>query len=165
MHDPPPPTAPRQAAGPPPPTKLGCPYCRLELQLAPHHAGQVVACPNCGGQFQAPPLPGTSGVAGFGEAVQVDGGIRGCILISALANLLSGLFWISTLCGIVIGVPQIILAIFEILYFAQPFRGSLSQAITHAQLLGVLEIFSGLFNLISLVCGILVLVFAANHRQ
>ncbi len=71
-----------------------------------------------------------------------------------------GLVWISTLCGVVIGVPQIVLAIFEILFFAQADKKPLDAALSQAKLLGILEIVSGLFNLISFVCGILTLVFA-----
>ena len=162
--------------GPPPSTggvqqrHLGqsvfCPHCHVELQIEPRFAGDSVACTNCGGRVQPPLLQATSHPTyGHGRDISLNPGIKVCVLISGVWNILVGLFWISSLCGAVIGIPQIILAVFEIIYFAQADKMRLDKALRQGNLLGILEIISGLFNVVSLVCGILVLVFASSHKS
>ena len=144
-----------------------CPHCRAELQIEPRFAGQPVSCPSCGGRFQTPmPQADTSfSSTHSGNRSQLNSGIKICVLISGIGNILLGLFWISTLIGVVIGVPQIVLAVFEFIYFAQADKKPLDDALSQAKIIGILEIVSGLCNLISLVCGILVVVFASNHKR
>lgn len=43
---------------PPQPT-MRCPHCSKELQFLPELAGQLVACPECGGHIQMPPNHGS----------------------------------------------------------------------------------------------------------
>ena len=92
-------------------------------------------------------------------------GVKISVLISGIFNLLAGMFWISTVCGAFIGIPQLVLAIFELVYIAQVDRMSLQDARSQAQLLAVFQIISGMFNLVSLVCGILILAFASSERS
>ena len=147
-----------------------CPHCRSELQIQPQQAGATVACPNCRGHFQASmsqaPLPHpapTYPAWGYQPRAQVNVGIKVCVLISGIWNIVVGLFWISTLCGVFVGVPQIVLAVFEIVYFTQADNKPLPDSLAHARLLGAFEILSGLFNGVSFVCGIVTLVLASNH--
>jgi hypothetical protein len=137
----------------------------MELQLDPQFAGDVVSCPNCNGKFQSPiaHASATPHTSSFPGATELNPGIKICVLVSGVGNILVGLFWISMICGAPIGIAQIVLAIFEIIYFAQADRKPRHIALSQAKLFGILEIISGLFNLISLVCGILVLVFAHNE--
>ena len=147
------------------PIQVFCPYCRMELQLDPQFAGDVVSCPNCNGKFQSPiaRASAASYAGGFPGASELNPGIKICVLVSSVGNILAGLIWISTLCAAPIGIAQIVLAIFEIIYFAQADSKPRHTALSQAKLFGILEIVSGIFNLISLVCGILVLVFAHNE--
>ena len=143
-----------------------CPHCQVELKLQSHLAGQAVNCPNCGGGFQAPDprvAPTYTNPAAY--PAQLEPGIKICILISGVANILSGLFWTSTVCGAIVGVPQIVLAIFEFVFFAQADKKPVHEALDQAKVYGILEIVSGLINLVSLVCGILVLVFSSNQNS
>jgi len=163
---PPPPLQPVGAR----PMHFSCPHCRIELQFQPQHAGDIVTCPSCGGRFQTPmpqaysPRSTASYERYGGRETGLNQGIKICTLVSGVANILAGLVWISTLCGAPIGIGQIVLAIFEILYFAQADKKPLDQAINQAKLLAVFEIISGVFNIVSLPCGILVLVFANQHE-
>ena len=157
--------------GKPPPEPHGqqstvyCPHCRAELLIPPQQAGDVVSCPNCSGRFQSPiPKAPTAFTPSGSFGGRLHPGVKVCVLISGICNLLSGLFWISTLCGVFIGVPQVILGVFEMVYMAQADGMRLQDARSQAQVLAVFQIISGMFNLVSLVCGILILVFA-NTRS
>ena len=147
-----------------------CPHCHVELKVQPRFAGRQVSCPKCEGRFQIPmPQAQTSFAAHGGYSAsqksQLNPGIKICVLISGVGNVLLGLFWISTLVGAIIGIPQIVLAVFEFIFFAQADNKPLHQALSQSKTLAILEIISGLCNPFSLVCGILVLVFATNHKQ
>ena len=160
---PPPPVA--RPVGPHP-IKTYCPHCHAESEVQPQHAGCTVSCPSCSGRFTVPipqALAPSSPFAG-GHQAQLNPSIKVCVLISGIFNILVGLLWTSTLCGAVIGVPQIILAVFELVYVGRADKMPFHDAIRQGKLLGIFEIVSGLFNLISLICGILVLVFASNRR-
>lgn len=159
--------SPKLSAVAPKRLSLYCPHCHIELSLAPESAGETVSCPSCSGRFQAP-LPKAATVAGASSEVnerELNPGIKICVLISGIADILLGVFWITTICGVVIGVPQIILGIFEITFFSQVDGMPIRTAKKKANNLGILEIISGLFNLVSLVCGILVLIFVSKQRD
>lgn len=149
------------------PIDLFCPHCQAQFQLSPQQAGEVVSCPNCNGRFQAPLPQATIGRAsgGHNKDTELNPGIKICVLISAIANVLFGLIYISTVCGAVIGIPQIVLGVFEFIYFAQADNKPLEDSLKQGKLLGIFEIVSGLFNGVGVVCGILVLVFASNQKS
>lgn len=139
-------------------------------QPNPVYSGVPSNSPNVYAQVSNERLQSNSQSAGdvvtsnsHASSITLNPGINICILISGIGNILFGVFWISTLCGVVIGVPQIVLAIFELIYFSQADRKPLKAAVSQAKMLGALEIVSGLFNLISFVCGIMVVVFACNQ--
>jgi hypothetical protein len=80
------------------------------------------------------------------------------VLISAIGNILVGLFWIGTCFGAPLGIACIILCIFEFIFFANRESYNLEKFRTATLSLGIFEIIVGLFNLISFVCGIIVLI-------
>jgi len=100
------------------------------------------------------------------HAGSVDG-ITIPILVSAIANLVVGLFWFITLVGIVIAIPMFALAFAEFNLYSNATRLRRQRLAAKAQTIAVFEIFAGLFNLVSLACGIIVLINAssANHER
>ena len=51
---------------PAPNLDIGCPHCPARLSVHPSHAGQVIACPRCGGKFQLP-LPNARTVSHYSQ--------------------------------------------------------------------------------------------------
>lgn len=142
-----------------------CPHCDEELDVSPASAGTVIDCPACGGKFRAPlPGGGRSGRGmGGGRSRTTDPTIKTCVLISGISNVLFGLGWSSTCILAIIGVPQLVLAIFEIIYFASADGMPPDKARGQAKVLAIFEIICGLANPFSLIAGIIVLV-KANHE-
>ncbi len=82
--------------------------------------------------------------------------VRIAILVSAIFNILTAVSWAFTCIGIVLSVPLVVLAVFEIMHFnalAQPPYGPKR---ARTQLLGILEVCTILAgNLPSLICGVI----------
>ena len=91
------------------------------------------------------------------------------VLVSAIGNTVFGLFWLFTFFGVVVAVPMFVLCIFKFMFDARAGRWRPAQIASEARALGVLEVLIGIFNLISFICGIIVLVNASNfdkkHRR
>lgn len=85
-------------------------------------------------------------------------GIKIPVLISAIFNIILGLFWAATCFGIIFTIPMIILCIFEFILWSQADDLSPRQLSGQANTLGILEIVVGLANTPTLICGIIVLV-------
>ncbi|HVS12667.1 MAG TPA: hypothetical protein VMV46_01990 [Thermoanaerobaculia bacterium] len=80
------------------------------------------------------------------------------ILISALANLLAGYLWFFASCfGIFLSAPMLVLAAFEIWTFVRAPQLQGEDLIRRATVLGLFELLVGVFNLVSLICGTVVL--------
>lgn len=107
-----------------------------------------------------PPSPPTEPGPLHGGPAPDYGGVRIPILISAIFNILAALGWFSTCFLAIVGIPLLVLGIFEILMFAKlgdPAKAR--EAYARARTYGVLEICTILaFNVVSTVCGIIVLV-------
>lgn len=84
------------------------------------------------------------------------------VLISAISNIVVGLFWLSTCFGAILTVPMIILCIFEFQLFSSADSLPDAELGARAKNLGIFQIVVGLFNIASLVCGIIVLVNAGK---
>jgi len=84
------------------------------------------------------------------------------ILISGIVNVLAGLFYFATCYGIVLAIPMIVLCVFEFVFVSNAPRMHPREVASKAQTLAVFEIIVGLFNIASLVCGIIVLANASN---
>ena len=89
-------------------------------------------------------------------------GIKVPVLISAIGNIVFGLAYACTCYGLILTVPMIILCIFEFSLYGEPDDMPPVALVSKARTLGVFEIILGLFNLISLVCGIIVLINASK---
>lgn len=128
-----------------------------------HHCGGAIAaaaavCPRCGvWQATAPSLTGNSGPSR--NSVKIP------LLISAIANIVLALFWLATLIGIPIAIGLAVLSVFEWKAYADADQLSLPALANRAQLLGICEIVGGLFNTVTLVCGILNLIQSSKLRK
>ena len=80
------------------------------------------------------------------------------ILISAIANIVMAVFWICTCYGFLLAIPCIVLCIYEIRFYGRRLDYDREQFRSVTLLLGIFEMVVGLCNLISFVCGIVVLV-------
>lgn len=91
--------------------------------------------------------------------------IQGCVMASGIVNVILGSLFTLTCYGSPIGIPMLILGIFELVHHSK--RNSLppyyfaSSSIT----LGIFEIVVGLFNVISLIMGIIVLAHATSVKS
>ena len=91
--------------------------------------------------------------------------IQGCVMASGIINIVVGSLLTITCYGSPIGIPMLILGIFELVHHSK--RHSLppyyyaSSSIT----LGIFEIVIGLFNVISLIMGIIVLGHATSVKS
>lgn len=94
------------------------------------------------------------------------GMVRIPMLISAISNIIVGLFWASTIIGIVLAIPMWILCVFEFITHSR-LDGRTRPAVLLGAVvtIGVFEIVLGLFNIFSFVCGILVLVGTGSLRR
>jgi hypothetical protein len=84
--------------------------------------------------------------------------IKTCLLVSAIGNIVIGLFWLSSCFGVVFTVPMVILCIFEFTLYAKIDDLPVPVLVPKAKTLGIFEIIVGLANIVSLVCGILNLI-------
>jgi hypothetical protein len=85
-------------------------------------------------------------------------GIKVPVLISAISNILVGLFWVSTCFGFVFAVPLFILCIFEFSLWADADKLSARRLSERGKTMGIFEIVVGLANTVSLICGIILLI-------
>lgn len=94
------------------------------------------------------------------------GMVRIPMLISAISNIIVGLFWASTIIGIVLAIPMWIVCVFEFVTHSR-LDGRTRPAAAHGAVvtIGIFEILLGLFNIISFICGILVLVGSGSLRR
>jgi hypothetical protein len=146
-------------------------------------------CPSCGLSASAPPAFGmTSATAGGSMAVYSAAPgvghaghpardyeiaqmhsrlstIQGCVMASGILNVIMGSLLTLTCYGSVIGIPMLILGIFELIHHSK--RNTLppyyyaSASIT----LGIFEIVVGLFNIVTLIMGIIVLGHATSVKS
>ena len=105
---------------------------------------------------ELPPLPGAP------VPVPVAARLRPVtipVLVSALANVVAGYLWFSGSClGIFVTAPMLVLGAFEFIYFAQAPKMPPADLQRRTAALGIFEIILGIFNGVSLACGIVVLI-------
>lgn len=87
-------------------------------------------------------------------------GVRIPLLISGIFNILAALGWASTCFLAFVGIPSLVLGIFEFIQFSKlGDPANRSRLVGSTRIIGILEICSVLIgNLGSLICGIIVLV-------
>lgn len=86
------------------------------------------------------------------------------VLVSAIANILSAYFWLATCIGVFLTAPMLALCIFEFIFYAKAPQMTPQQIRERGTTLGIFQIVIGLFNLVSLVCGIILLVNLGRYR-
>lgn len=106
------------------------------------------------------PTPPSSGGTGF----QMPG-IATPLLVSAIGNIVVGLLWASTCFGIVFTIPMAVLCVMEFSLYAEVEKLPKSEVARRATGIAWFEIIVGLFNLVSLVCGIVLLVNISKLRS
>lgn len=89
------------------------------------------------------------------------------ILVSALANLIGGYLWLflSSCLAIFLTAPMLVLCAFELIFFARAPQMTARDFDRRGTVLGVFEIILGIFNGVSFVCGILVLLNLMKLRE
>lgn len=89
------------------------------------------------------------------------------ILISAIANLVAGYLWLvlSSCFAVFLTAPMLVLCAFEFIYFARAPQMTARDIDRRGTTLGVFEIILGIFNGVSFVCGILVLLNTMKLRE
>ena len=120
-------------------------------------AGEDIRCPSCG-ERTIVPRP-------VARVTRVPSGITVPLLVSAIGNICVGLLWLSTCFGVVLTVPMAILCIFEFMLYAKAQRLGAEELAAKATTIAIFEIILGLFNIVSLVCGIIVLVHVSQLRE
>jgi DNA-directed RNA polymerase subunit RPC12/RpoP len=147
--------------------RYACPHCGTTLEVPGSLVGQEAKCGSCRGRTIVPNIrPGTSQpVVVVSVQPPGRGNVTTPILISAIVDIIAGPLWCLTGCGIVIGIPMIVLAIFEFIFCSEADSLPARKFVSRADLFGVLEILIGLFNLASFVCGIVVLVGLGKHKR
>ncbi len=87
------------------------------------------------------------------------------LLISAISNVVFGLFWLCTIYGVVIGVPMFILAVFEFMLYAKIGTKPVKDIAREASTLAIWQMVLGFFcNIPTFVCGILLIINAGKYR-
>jgi hypothetical protein len=92
-------------------------------------------------------------------------GIATPLLVSAIGNIVVGLLWASTCFGIVFTIPMAVLCVMEFSLYAEVEKLPKSEVARRATGIAWFEIIVGLFNLVSLVCGIVLLVNISKLRS
>jgi hypothetical protein len=87
------------------------------------------------------------------------------LLISAISNVILAIVWTSTCGGVIFAVPMVILCVFEFILYSKADRIHPEELAANAQVIGIFEIIVGLFNWISLTCGIIVLIQVSKLRS
>ncbi len=157
------------ASPPPPPSRQGTLSSRsASRQLVPCDAcaenipPNSRVCPYCN-----EPVSDYSSWVQSTQAV-VDESTRRAIstqmLVAGVANLAFGLLYVSTVIGAVIGVPMFALGLCELLNHSKIDSLDADQLKSKASLYGTLDIIAGLFNLVSLICGILTVAKSGNVK-
>jgi hypothetical protein len=86
------------------------------------------------------------------------------LLISAIANAVAAMFWATTCYGFIIGVAMTTACIYQFRLYGEASRMPADVLIQKAKRMGICAIIVGLFNGVSLVCGILVVMNSAKLR-
>ena len=96
------------------------------------------------------------------QAQNARNAIKMCIMISAIGNIIVGLIWAYTCIGIVLTIAMIAVCIFEFMLYTKIDDLPDSVVASKSHTMAIVEIVMGLFNLVSLVCGILNIIHASK---
>lgn len=163
-----------------------CPYCGGLMAGAADLAGQQVACAHCRCQFLMPgtnvpqqatkPCPFCAEQIAFSaikckhcgsapmsaassqSAARVPTGVTVPLLISAVWNCVVGLACLSSCVPLPLAVPFVILCIYEFKLYGKADGLTPQSLASQAHTLAICEIVAGVFNVVSLPCGIIILI-------
>ncbi len=138
-----------------------CPHCGVLLTMSSRYAGKPALCGACNRQTVVPDRqPGVTNSAplSFDGQPQRGGLIVTPILVSAIANIVIGLFWCSLCLGAVVGLPMLVLSVYEFMFYSSADTKTPLELHKASQPLAIAEIVLGVFNTVSLICGIIVLI-------
>jgi len=130
-----------------------CHVCGAQIHL------QAEICPKCG--VRQASLQSSKGT--LDESARDH--LKILLLISAISNIVVGIVWLATVIGIIFTVPMIILCVFEFRLWSEADELPLQELVNKAHSLYVFEIIVGLFNVVSLVCGIILGVKTSKLRR
>ena len=144
------PSRPSRSGGGQPAGKY-CDECGERIRL------RAEICPACGvrqpeREYRPPYRKGGAG----------RDGVKVPLLVSAISNILVGLFWLSMCFGAVFAVPMFVLSVFEFLLWSQADDLPERRFADKAKTMGIFEIIVGLANTPTLICGIIVLINAGK---
>lgn len=144
----------------------GCPHCGEGLEAPESLGGDEMLCPSCQGRTIVPRRVARRTYQATQPGIS---GVTVPLLISGIANIVVGLLWLGATfgCAFPISIGLWVLAVFEFMLYASAERMPITKLGRQAHTLGIIEIVAGLFNTVTLVCGIIVLVHASklpSHR-
>jgi transcription elongation factor Elf1 len=149
-----------------------CPHCGADLEVESSLAGDEATCGICKGRTIVPNRrsagignPATSSPQGQRGPRDDRRGLYVPVLISAIGNLVVGLLWAATGCGIVLAIPMFVLSIFEFVFYSEADRLAPIDLAGKAGTIGIFEILCGLFNIVSFVCGIILLINKGKYER
>jgi hypothetical protein len=156
--------------GPPPPRSTPNPKPQPVEEVQEEKSPSEKYCRECGGVIRAKAL--ICPKCGVRQASYDDdyiepsrSGVKIPLLISAIADLVVGLIWIATCFGAFIGVPMILLCVFEFSLYGRADSLPRNVLAGKAKTLAIFQIVVGLFNMITLVCGIISMINAGNLQR
>jgi hypothetical protein len=149
-----------------------CENCRTSIGAleTPHLWCNRVVCAACYRRLSDDvPMPSGPKGAGHPAPLLVGGaslsGITTPLLVSAIGNIVFGAIWATTCFGIILTVAMAILSIFELRLYAKADTLPPLMLAEKASSISQYQIFVGLFNLVSLVCGIVLSIHARKLRE
>jgi len=131
-----------------------CPHCTKEI------SADALRCQHCGATLDA--VPGAAPVFDYPPTI-----LTVPIIVSAGWNLLTAGVWAVELpcLGLLVAVPYCVLAYFEVTTFLRAPAMPPEQLHRRCGRLGIFQIVLGLFNLVPVVCGILLLAYRDRLHQ
>lgn len=100
-----------------------------------------------------------------GEAYAAPWAIKVPILVSAIGNIVVACVYISTCLLAILAIPCIVLCVFEFILYVRADELRPRDFVKRAQNMAIAEVVVGLINLVSLVCGIVILANAPTARR
>ena len=140
-----------------------CPQCATILKVPGHLMGEDATCPRCKGRTVVPlrSAAATAIVAGPPPPLDAEAmaWIRGPMKVSAVWNLAIGAL-LTYFVGLAAGM--LILGAFEVRFLIDSAKDDGRYYLHTAKVIAIFEIIIGLFTVVPLVCGIIVLINAMS---
>ena len=89
-------------------------------------------------------------------------GITTPLLISAISNIVIGLFWFTLCFGAIFTIPMIVLCVYELSLHSKAAQLPPEELARRAKTIALFEIIVGLLNFPTLICGIVLMIQAGK---